>query len=532
MSSSTPVPKEWIRNKSDEVAISQGCYIDFAAAERVIKFLEKFLRNATGEWAGKPFKLIPWQQDFVTRLYGWKRADGRRRFTRFGLGIPKKNGKSTFVAALALYHLIADGEASNEVYIASSSKEQARIVFREATKFINASPALDAAIRIRDYWSKLESRRDPSFLQVLANENKGKHGFNAGFVLFDEFHEQLSSELWNTLRYAGRARRQPINGWISTVGFDPERPWSVEWDYANGVIDGSIIDIDYLAVIYELKENEDHSNEDNWKRVNPSLGYTFSLETMRGDYTEAVNKGGITLRDFRILMLNQRTREGLGGIDRDIWDSLVVPGVQCRGDIYAALDLASTRDLNALSFVSSNDGKLQHEVRFWCPEELNKKEACNTDLYRAWTERGWLTRTPGSYIDWDKLHDDILPLLKARKPKKILIDPYNASPLITLLRKSGYEVVSFTQTFINYNPAVRELDRLVAIREVEHQGSPVMAWCIRNCSWVQNKSGYLMPGRPKDRTKKIDGVPSMLMALAELIRDATPETQFKEFTSW
>jgi len=68
------------------------------------------LRHVEGLWAGHPFLLEPWQHDIVWNVFGWKREDGRRRYTTVYVEIPRKNGKSTFGAGLALKLLTADNE--------------------------------------------------------------------------------------------------------------------------------------------------------------------------------------------------------------------------------------------------------------------------------------------------------------------------------------------------------------------------------------------------------------------------------------
>lgn len=522
----------WVRTESDRVAVTEGCYFDFAAATKVREFARRFIINHTGEWAGKPFELTPWQWfDFIAPLYGWKLPDGRRRFRRFGVGIPKKNGKSTLSSMLCKYALIADREPNAEVYLCSSTKEQARIVFREAEKFIKASKRLQRYIRVRDYFGRMESKRDSSFLQILANENKGKHGFNSHFTLFDEFHEQRDWELWNTLRYAGDARRQPLIGWISTMGFDPDRPWAEEWEYAKAVISGAVVDISYLPVIYETAPDADPSSEETWKRANPSLGVTLRVEEFRAAFQEAKNKGGITFRDFCILKLNQRGTGGTDYIARDVWDACKVPGIEVKpGDCWAGLDLASTRDLNALALVSWDGEHLDHEVEFYCPADIPAKESTNEALYRKWADAGFLTRLPGEFINWDELAKHVIAKLNARRPRKVLVDPHNASRLVTLLMEAGFQVETFTQNHLNYNEPMRELERLASAGLLRHQGNQVMSWNVGNVVVNRHANGYVMPDKGVNRLKKIDGVPASLMALGEAIKHVPKKSA--GFVSW
>lgn len=524
----------WVRTKSDEEAVRQGCYFDLDAAIRVREFTKRFIVGTTGQWKGEPFELLPWQWfDFIAPLFGWKRPNGFRRFRRFGVLIPKKNGKSTLSAVLCLYMMIADREPAAEVYLCASSKDQAKIVYKEAKKFIDESPRLQRVIRVREYASKFESKRDKghSHLQVLAYENRGKHGFIPHFTLFDEFHEQPNWELWTTFRYAGDSRRQSLLGWISTKGFNVDRPWTEELVYARKVLSGEVIDLNYLPLLYEATDEDDPTDERTWSRVNPSMGHTIQLDVMQADYQEAKTKGGIALREFYILKVNKTISGGQGYIPREEWDACRCPGTTVKtGDCYAGLDLASTRDLNALALVSWEGTRLKHEVQFFCPEEVAGKEHSNKALYDKWTASGHLHRSPGSFIDWDRLAEIIIPILERAQPKKVLVDPHNASRLVTLLKDKGFDVVNFGQTPVNYNEAMRELDRLVATRSIDQGDNPVMSWCVGNTSVRTSKEGYVMPDKGSDRLKKIDGVPATLMGLAEAIKH--PPEQESEFTTW
>jgi len=82
----------------DEIAIQRGCYFDEAAAKRVLRFFEKYLKHSKGRWAGKPFKLLDWQRyDILAPLLGWKRPDGTRRFRIAYIEIPKKMGNQHYL---------------------------------------------------------------------------------------------------------------------------------------------------------------------------------------------------------------------------------------------------------------------------------------------------------------------------------------------------------------------------------------------------------------------------------------------------
>src|SRR5574344_347702 len=90
--------------------MAEGSHYDEDQADYVVNFIQ-CLCHTKGKWAGKPFLLLPWQEEIIRNLFGILKADGKRQFTTAYIEIPKKNGKSELAAAVALYLLFGDGEA-------------------------------------------------------------------------------------------------------------------------------------------------------------------------------------------------------------------------------------------------------------------------------------------------------------------------------------------------------------------------------------------------------------------------------------
>jgi hypothetical protein len=218
-------------------------------------FAFKYLRQTKGRFAGKPLALEPFQvvvmsdllqvehelwleltkddalqalhdpDTFWRRIEEWRANEGAEtaglRVHREGLlGIPKKNGKSTMSAGLAMYLLVADGEPGAEVYSTASTREQARIVFRQAKEMAEKSPKLLDHLRI--FQAVIELRKDGSFYKAVAADAGGQEGINPHGVLNDELHAQKTRELYDVLRSATIGRDQPILFSFTTAGFDLE----------------------------------------------------------------------------------------------------------------------------------------------------------------------------------------------------------------------------------------------------------------------------------------------------------------------
>src|SRR3972149_5332342 len=168
-------------------------HFDAQAADMAVAFFERLLVHIEGEWAGESFSLLPWQRDEIIRpLFGWKRRDGTRKFRYAYIEIPRKNGKSTLAAGIALYLLFADEEPGAKVFSAAAEREQAAIVFETAKAMVEESPKLLAvcdvfkrSIVVPATWSAHPPR------SAAVNS---KAGPRAAFFGFDELHAQPDRE--------------------------------------------------------------------------------------------------------------------------------------------------------------------------------------------------------------------------------------------------------------------------------------------------------------------------------------------------
>ena len=237
-------------------ATSGGFWFDQEAAKKAEDFMAQYLTHVKGEWAGKPLTLEPWQRDLVIHpLFGWKRADGTRKYRTAYIEVPRKNGKSTLAAGIALTLLFADNEAGAEVYSAAGDRPQAGIVFDVARQMVQSNDELKARSDV--FRNSIVFPKTASSYRVLSADAYTKHGLNAHGVIFDELHAQPNRELWDVLTTSTGARRQPSIIALTTAGYDRN---SICWElheYACKVRDRIIKDDSFLAVIYAADKEDD-----------------------------------------------------------------------------------------------------------------------------------------------------------------------------------------------------------------------------------------------------------------------------------
>ena len=191
-------------------------------AERVLKFIS-LLKHSKAPWAGLPFQLMPWQEDFIRTLYGTLKPDGTRQYRQALLYLARKNGKTSMAAALALYHLLADGKPGAEVYLAAGSREQASICFNQCRDFVRSNPTLNKRLRIIEYKKLIMDPPSGSVLKALSADGALAHGLNPTAIIADELHiweGKRGRELWEALQTGFGTREEPLLLCISTAGYD------------------------------------------------------------------------------------------------------------------------------------------------------------------------------------------------------------------------------------------------------------------------------------------------------------------------
>ena len=482
---------------------------------RVVHFFENILRHSKGQNAGKPFKLLPWQHHVMRELFGRLNPDGTRQHRVGYIELPKKQGKSTTLAGIALYMTAFDSEPGAEVYGAACDREQAGIIYREAASMVRASPGLSKHLEVIDSRKTIVHKASNSFYRVLSADAFRAEGLNIHALLFDELHAQRDRRLWDALRYGGAARRSPLLLSITTAGFDRK---SICWEqhaYAERCIADPTVDPAFFGCIYAASPEDDWKDEATWHKANPSLGETITVESFAADAREA-DQSPSKLNAFLRYRLNVWTTQDVRWLSPDNWAKC---GGPLRGDLgqrewYAGLDLASTTDLSALVLVSQDaDGTFDVVPFFWVPEQNAAERTLRDKVdYVGWIRDGHIRATDGNVTDYDVIRRDIVELSKQYNIRQIGIDRWNATQLATQLQGEGLNVVGFGQGYGSMSSPSRQLENAVLSERLRHASHPVLSWMAANVAIQSDHQGNIKPSKAKS-TERIDGIVSLIMGL-------------------
>lgn len=513
----------------------RGLRFDPAKADHALEFFD-YLCLFEGQFAGERFLLCPWQAFIVGSLFGWVKANGFRRFRTAYIEIGKGNGKTPMAAAIGLYGIVADDEASAEVYSAATTAAQAGIAFRDAKRMVEASPRLAQAIEVLEH--NLACPMTGSYMRVVSSEAKSLDGKRPHIVLTDELHEHSSNQVVAKMTAGFKMRRQPLNFEITNSGFDRATVCWEHHQHSVAVLEGRVTDDAWFAYVCALDKDDDWRDEAVWRKANPNLGVSIDQEYLREEVRKATNlpsEQNLVKRLNFCIWTEQATR----WLDMDVWDACAGPvpwqrmAEHCRGRrCVGGLDLANTTDLAALVLVFADDSgdETSYDILpyAWCPEEAVRERSRKAGVsYEVWARDGALIATPGNVIDYKSILKTLEAAVAAYRFADLGYDRWGSTKLVQDLEEVGFDadpkardrrLTPLGQGFATLSAPTKELEVLVKSGRIRHGGHPVLRWAVGNLVVEQDAAGNLKPTKDKS-SEKIDPAVALINAMQRALAD-------------
>lgn len=502
---------------------ARGLVFSEAHAQHAVAFFG-FLRHSKDKWAGQPFMLSGWQRYWIAVAFGWFRIDGDgravRRYVSWLLKVARKNGKTTLLAGLGMYLLVADGVVGAEVYAAATKLEQAKITHREAQMMVRQSPHLAALLQI--YRNAIVIPGTASVFAPLGADAKTLDGLNVHGALVDELHAHPNRELWDVLESGTGSRESPMMVAITTAGKASADSICLEKeDYGRKVLEGVLEDDGYLPVLYDIDEGDDPLDEACWPKANPNLGVSARVDKLRQAALLARNVPS-AMDNFLTKHLNVWVRrKGLWLRDIQVWRSLAAEqrfdeysARTWRAQAFAGLDLAAVSDLCSFMVeLRLPNGEIRVFGRHYLPEAALEPTRPNAALYARWHREGWLTVTPGEVTDYGVIQADIVRMHAALAFVEVGFDRWNSTQIVSNLIEEGVPMVKVGQGWASMNAPMKDLERCILGRGLRHSGDPVVTWAMANCVADTDAAGNVKPDKSRS-ADKIDPAVSLIMAHA------------------
>lgn len=512
------VYEQLMREMADEAC---PYFFDPKAGDRPVRFIETFCRQAEGQ-IGAPIRLDLWQKAFIETLYGWKdKATGLRRYTEAMLEVGRKNGKTTLLAGVGLYMLVADGEGAAEIYSVATKRDQASKVFRAACNMRAQSPEIAALTKKRR--SDLYVPDTFSMFTPLGANADTLDGLNSHLVIVDEMHAIKGRQLYDVMKESQSSRRQPLMLEITTNGFERESIFDDQYEYAVRVIEGKTPEPvhNFLALLYELDERDEWLDERMWIKANPGLGTIKRLDKLQELAKRAKAQPrflpSLLCKEFNLKSTSEKAWLPWEWIDNGLtFDRELVRDTYAIG----GCDLSSTTDLTCATLLirRPDDPMIYVLQMYFIPEErVREVEGKGFEApYAIWRDRGLVTVCPGSMVDYHMVTQWFVETCAELEinPLWICYDRALSGYWVPEMEAAGFEMERTPQGPITWSQPMKEMGAHFEERRVNYNANPVLRWCLSNTQAKSlNSKGIqsIQPVKISDN-QRIDGTVSLLNA--------------------
>ena len=515
---------------------------DPEAAERAIAFIEA-LRHTKGEWAlpgcDNHLRLEPWQAFIVSMLFGWRRLDGYRRFSKSFISCGRKNGKTVLAAAIMNYLFFADDppEAGPEVYSLALKRDQAMIVWREAERQIAKHPYLKKQARTYQHSSTVVIPGTAARMKPLGRDSDSEDGLSPSCAVIDEYHAHRDNSQVEVMAAGMAARRQPLLFIITTAGFSLDGPChEEEYALSKQILSGTLDPApeNYFCIVFELDDEDDWVDEAVWVKANPNIDMSVDRQYLRDRVAEALLSPS-KRNKVMVKNLNVWTQAETRWISPEAWVACAFPvdrSALAKRECFLGMDLSASQDVTALAACFPPLTGSRYEFLFWffLPEEnIVEKGRKDRVPYTYWADQGHLILTPGDVVDFDFIEDVIREIAREFRVRQIAFDPWKAQEIVAHLQAEGVaEMVEVRQSYSGMAAGTEAFEKKVLSKELAHGSNPIMDWMVACVEVKSDRQGNVMPMKPERGRSgaRIDGVVAAILALDRAIREVPVESVY------
>lgn len=492
----------------------------FQPADNLCAFIER-LPHVKGPLAGEPISLEPWQVFILSTVFGWVKSDGKRRFRRSYIEVPRGNAKSTLSSAVGLYMLAADGEGGAEVYSLATTRDQARIVFGDAQTMARRSAGFRSRFSVNVGAHNMHVLASGSKFEALSAEGSTLDGLNIHFGCVDELHAHKTRTVYDVVETGTGKRDNSLLWVITTAGSNRAGICYEVRTFVTKLLDGVIQDDTQFGIIYGLDDGDAWDTEPALIKANPNWGISVRPEILGPLQAKAMQLPS-AINNFKTKHLNEWVNADTAWMDMRAWDACgdstleldAFEGQPC----WIGLDLASKTDIAALMLVFQHPEMSDAYAvfgRYYLPEDT--VQATGNSQYPGWMRTGRLTVTPGNVIDFGWIEADLTEMASRFQIQAVAFDPFQATQLSTRMLAEGLPMIEVRPTVLNFSEPMKTLEALVLQKKLVHDGDPVLAWMASNVVAHLDAKDNIYPRKERPENK-IDGIVALIMAISRAIK--------------
>ena len=438
--------------------------------------------------AGEPIVLRDWQETLLSNIFALT-PEKKLKHRLALVGMARKNGKSAMSSGIALWGLFT-GDNGAEIYSCAADRDQARIVFGDAKKMIEANPELSDQVKM--YRDAIEVPSTGSIYRVLSSEAFTKEGLSPSLVIYDELHAAPNRELFDVMQLGMGARREPLLLAITTAGVkaDSTGQDSVAYalyQYGQKVARGEVIDPSFFMAWWEAPVDSDHRSPDTWQLANPAFGDLNSQE----DFESAVKR--TPEAEFRTKRTNAWVSNQTAWLPNGTWDSCATEKeLDNEKEIILGFDGSFSGDASVIVGVTIEEVPHIFLVKAW------EKQPTDVDDWR---------------VDIAEVENTILEFCGQYKVKEVACDPFRWQRSMQVLQEAGIPIVEWPSTSaMRMVPACSKFYDAVAEQKLTHDNNPLLARHLSNAVVKIDRLGPRIVKEHRGSPRKIDAAVASIIA--------------------
>jgi phage terminase large subunit-like protein len=515
-------------------------------ANDVCDFAEK-MPHVEGAWETDTIRLEAPQVFILAVVFGWRRiSDGKRRFTSVYIEMARKGAKSTLTAVVSLYCLCCEDEPGPQIIIGATTGEQAWKVFKPAKLMVEKLAQLREHFGIKAWARSITCQINGGFIQTINAKGKTQDGWNPHLGVLDELHAHDKRDLFDVVKSAFGARKNPLMWCITTAGVNIAGVCYEQRTYITKVLESILVAEHYFGIIFTLDEGDDPYEEKNWPKANPLMPLTPSLEWLRSEATDA-KASPASAANFKTKNLNIWLSGASQWLNMEQWKRCAADitwesfdGLDC----WIGGDLADKDDITALVLAAfEKSGRMIWKPVFWLPEAtlLTGAIGFHADQqaqYRSWAAKGFINLTEGDWIDHAVVEAQAREWIERFSVRGFTVDQFaaGASMAAKLNEDFGHPDNPFAQilhkTAKNVTDPAKELEKRVKAgpEYFAHDGNEVLTWMASNTCVTRKVDETLIPKKETPMSaNKIDGIDAGINAIAPAVIGQKPEVDLSGF---
>lgn len=477
-------------------------------AEFVIQILEKTFVHQKGEdmegrpLRGRPFLLEPWQKFVVYNLLGfYHKGTELRRFKEAFIMIPRKNGKTPFVAALAWGIGLLERRSGAEIVIVGALLKQALQSFNFLLYNLKQmGEAVNFRILDNNQEHSIYSELGDGYMRIetIAGNSDRMDSLNTLVQILDELHLYKSPSQYNTIKESGKAYRNSLCIGITTAGDNPNSFCYNRMKYCQKILNETVKDEQYFVFIAKADEDPetgevDYTNPIEHEKANPNINVSVSAQEIMNDALQAQNDPqqrksflAKTLNIYTSSMKSYFDIEEFRASDRK-YDWSLEELAKMPIEWYGGADLAKMHDLTAAALYGTYgdiDITITHAF-FPITSAHTKAEEDNIPLF-GWQDDGWLTMTNSSVTDHQTVVKWFIMMREmGLSIKQVGFDTKFGREFFLEMKKAGFRIEATPQLYYLKSEGFRRIERQVKAKKFYYLHSEAYEYCVQNVHAVE-----------------------------------------------